>query len=119
MIFKKINYKILILLMIPLIWVIIWFRSGLMIAGAEEGMPFYSPTITKNLYQYTWVDMGLGVINPNYLPRFPLYLISDFFYKIGISSYIFEAIFFYICNSIRGAHVIYYILKNNEVAISN
>ncbi len=47
----------------------IWFGPGKMLAHAEEGLPFYNPFHTFQMYSHMWQDDGLGFVNLFSIPR--------------------------------------------------
>lgn len=63
-----------------------WFSSGKMLAGAEEGIPFYNPSRTLQLYSSIWFDADLGVAVPVNIIRVPFYMFAAFLQNIGLPS---------------------------------
>lgn len=84
------------LLLIPLILVCIWFRNGLIIGGAEEGLIFYNPSKTLEL-SGVWTEYATGTLNLGVLPRTTLFYPLSFLHqKLHIPNFILQAGTFFI-----------------------
>jgi len=57
---------------------VIWFRSGLLFATAEEGMPFYSPGRSAELFKNAWIEDGTGYTSPIFKSQYPLLFILKY-----------------------------------------
>lgn len=75
--------------------VIMWFHSGKILAGGEEGMPFYNPLLTLKLFSSGWYSTGTGYPTPVFIPRFLLFFTLSHLFKIGISSLFLQALTFF------------------------
>lgn len=87
---------IILLLLIPLILTIIWFKNGLIIGGGEEGLPFYNSSKTFNLSTHVWIEYETGASVLGWLSKSPIIYLSFLSEKVGISSFFFQLILFYI-----------------------
>lgn len=91
-IWTKFNYPLLLLIFIPLLLTIIWFRNGLILGGGEEGLIFYNPAKTIEVSKTTWIEMNTGIPQLYWLPRLPFLLISSIFTSIlGLNSFLVQA----------------------------
>lgn len=86
------SYKFLLpLIFIPLILISIWFRNGLIMGGAEEGLLFYNPAKTLNISRI-WMEYATGTPNLGVLSRTTLfYPISFLHERFHIPSFILQA----------------------------
>lgn len=57
---KSINLSILLILVIPIILNIIWFKNGNIMGTAESGLPFYNFQIAYNSNKDAWAFYALG-----------------------------------------------------------
>ncbi|MEK7090974.1 MAG: hypothetical protein AAB887_00520 [Patescibacteria group bacterium] len=73
--------------------VAIWMGPKKMLAHAEEGLPFYNPSRTFQIYKYIWQDSNLGFINPFLTSRLTLYGFSAWLNSFEIPS---QELFFFI-----------------------
>lgn len=74
--------------------VVLWFRYGLLFAGAEEELSFYNFSRTLELFSHTWYAVGTGMPTLLFVPRVPYFEIFNVLYKTGIQNYLLEAITF-------------------------
>lgn len=92
----KIKALILLLILIPLILVIIWFRNGLIMGGGEEGLPFYNITKSVQL-SGIWQERATGSLNLGLLPWLALlYPIEIIHNTLHIPNFIFQAVTFWV-----------------------
>lgn len=85
-----------ILLIIPVILMIIWFRGGLITGGGEEGILFFNTNKTLQLSTSAWIDYMGGIANVNWLSRAPIIYLSTLFAKIGLPLFFFQISLFYL-----------------------
>ena len=78
-IFRKVKWSFL-LLLIPLVLTLIWFRKGLLYAGGEEGIPFYNLSKTSELSSRVWLEGNGGLPTIWFLPRAPYFWFLSFFF---------------------------------------
>lgn len=70
------------------------FRHGEILATAEEGMPFYEPARTANLYSSIWwEEVAPGALISTSSQWLPLYWVSAFL-NIYLANFVVQAIFF-------------------------
>ena len=93
-IYKKIYsiYPIIISLLITGVW----FRQKIMMATAEEGIPFYNLERTFNVYSSYFYDSGLGLEGVFNVPRTPLFGFLSLFQKIGFAGWQIQAVVFFL-----------------------
>ncbi|MDP2684885.1 MAG: hypothetical protein Q8P20_07680 [bacterium] len=88
---------------------IIWFRSGLIIGGGEEGIVFYNTEKTLLLSTSVWVEYATGASTIGWLSKAPIVYLSTIFEKIGIPLFIFQAALFYVLILVGISSVFYLI----------
>jgi hypothetical protein len=71
--------------------IIVWFKNGMMLAKAEEGLPFYNLERTFNVYKDVYIDTDLGKESPLELSRIPILIVLSWLQKVGFSSWMIEA----------------------------
>lgn len=79
--FIKKQYPFIILTIIPLVLVIIWFHTGKVEGGGEEGLDFYNPALTLKLTRTMWWDYDGGFPTLAWLPRIPSVLPALLLYQ--------------------------------------
>lgn len=84
--------------LISFVLVAIWFRQGIMIAKAEEGLPFYDLSRTFELYNSAFYDTDLGRIGVFNIPRAPLFFTFSVLSTIMIPSWLIQAGLFFVLN---------------------
>lgn len=73
----------------------IWFRSGLLIGGAENGHLLMRPDRFFDSIRYLWsANEGTGVALPNLFPAISLYYVASFLFKNGLSAVNIQVILF-------------------------
>lgn len=96
-------------ILVGFVIVILWFRHGLMLAGAEEQLSFYNYSKSLELYSHTWYTAGTGFPALGVLPRISYFLIFEPLYKIGIPSVLLQAVTFFILIIIGMISIYYFI----------
>jgi hypothetical protein len=86
---------IIILLILSFAITSIWFKSGKMIAIAEEGLVLNNPLRTFNLYKQPWMDVSLGYLSPLYTQRLS-FLGAAAFFNLLFPQWFSQAIIFFI-----------------------
>lgn len=89
-----------ILISICFLLTFIWFRGGNILGGGDEGLTFYSPLISFNLSNTTWVEYSTGVTTITWLPRANLLYFYSILERIGIPSIILQASLIFIIMSV-------------------
>lgn len=103
---------LIVLILIPLILTIIWFRNGLILGGGEEGLIFYNPAKALEISKSTWVEVNTGLPNLYWLPRIPFLLPASILVNnFGLPPYLVQAGLFFILMVI-GIVSIYYLTLN-------
>lgn len=90
--------------------VTIWFRQGLLFAGAEEQLSFYNYTKSLDLFSYSWLAVGTGMPTLLSLPRIPYFSVFETLYRIGFSAVFLQALTFFII-ILSGILSVYYLIK--------
>ena len=76
---KKVKFTpyLHILVIIYIVIIFAWFKEARILATGEEGLLFYSPERIAAKFLSPWLDVGLGVSGPSFLPgaTFFVYLI--------------------------------------------
>lgn len=109
--FNLSNFKnILLLVGIPFILVVLWFRNGLMFAGGEEGIPFYNLEKSYQLFAFSWRDYSGGIAATTDLARIPFFWGLKMLSSISISGFALQAMTFLLL-MIVGVTSIYWLLK--------
>lgn len=96
--------------LICLILISLWFREGLLFAGAEEQLSFYNYSKSLELFSQVWYAAGTGYSTITSLSRVPYFLLLEPLYSIGISSVLLEAVTFFILIMV-GTVSVYYLVK--------
>lgn len=99
---KKVNLPFIIILLIPTILSIIWFRNGNIMGAAESGLPFYNFKIHFNLNKEAWSSYALGFPNNIGVASTPTYWFFATFQDIGIPSFLLQMFFFWLVLVISG-----------------
>ena len=88
---------IAVLLIIPLLLTLIWFRNGLVVGGGEDGLIFYNPSIAFEYSKSLWTEYGIGFSVLWFLQRLPLLFVASLFTEqLGLQSYVVQAGLFFI-----------------------
>ena len=98
------------LIIVSVLIVFLWFQRGLLLAGGEDGLPFYNISRSFNLFRYVWINSDTGFFNLTNLPLAPLFWVLKYFYELGISGVILQAAVFFLLIS-TGAFSLYFLLK--------
>ena len=109
-------YK-LILILVAAVLVTVWFRKGMMLATAEEGLPFYDPIRTFSLSFSTFYDTGLGLTSVFNIPRLPLHAFTVFLTFFGLVSWQIQSVIFFLI--ISTALLSFYTLLNDLLVNKN
>lgn len=99
---KKVKLPFIIILLIPTILTIIWFRSGNIMGVAESGLPFYHFKIHLNLNKDAWSNYALGFPNNIGVASTPTYWFFATLQSIGIPSFLLQMFFFWLVLVISG-----------------
>lgn len=91
----RLNSPQLLLILVPLLLTVSWFRNGQFIATGEEGLWLWNPASALEIYRFPWIDVGLGTISPVYLPRLTVLAIAALFNSL-FPSWFMEAIIFWL-----------------------
>lgn len=107
------------ILAISLLLVLIWFSKGKMLAGGEEGLWLLDPLRVFRLYSSSWVEIGLGMVMPFFLPRITIIslaiLLSSFF-----PAWVYQALLYWFLLASGGVGVLLLtkeIMKTKEIMI--
>lgn len=103
---------LIILILLPLILIVIWFRSGLIKGGGEEGLMFYNLTKTLELSKTVWWDYDGGFPTLAWLSKISSLLPTAFLYeKLNFPNYLLQAGTFFILLVVGGISV-YFLTLN-------
>lgn len=108
---KKVSSPIILLVLIPIILTIIWFRHGNIMGTAEAGLPFYDFQIQYNVNKNAWAHYALGYPTNISIAAKPTYWFMAQLQKMGIPGFILQASFFWIVFVVSGVST-YLITKN-------
>lgn len=110
---SKLHLKYLLpLLIIPLILITVWFRSGLIEGGGEEGIPFYNPSRTFTLSKSLWWDYNGGFPTLAWIAKTTFLMPSAFLFEVfKIPNFVLQALTFLILLSTGGLSM--YLLTSN------
>lgn len=88
---RRFNHLI-ILILLPLILILIWFRSGFIKGGGEEGLIFYNPTKTLELSKLMWWDYNGGFPTLAWLVKISSLFPTHFLYGyLNLPGYLLQA----------------------------
>lgn len=87
-----------------------WFRQGLIFGGAEEQLPYYNFTKSLDFYSTTWNPASTGAPTIFNLSRVPYFFVTDYFFRLGISNVLLEALTFWIL-ILTGTLAVYYLIS--------
>lgn len=94
--FESSKAQVVFLFFVDFLLIILWFGGGKMYAGGEEGLNFYNLTKYLTLASHTWYELGTGFQLFTLLPKLPFYGILEFFYRMGTSGVVLQAVTFLI-----------------------
>lgn len=103
--FKKINLWIVLILLIPLILNIIWFRNGNIMGAAESGLPFYNFQIAYDSNKNAWADYALGFPTNISISAKPTYWLLAQIQNMGIPGFVLQASFFWLVLAVSGISI--------------
>jgi len=92
--------QITLLLVLSLVIVSIWFRSGHMLAGGEDGIILYNPPRSLAISKNVWIDIGIGFSATTFISRAPFLYLASIWYKEGFSIYIFQKLAYFVLISV-------------------
>lgn len=87
--------SIIILVIICFFFTLSWYKHGLIIGGAEEGLIFLDPQKTQDLYKYTWEDMHYGTPQTVNVNRYPTFVFLGYLKDLGVTSDLIQIITFF------------------------
>lgn len=89
--------SLLFLILVPFLLVLIWFKSGLIVGGGEEGLAFYNPTRTLELSKVIWWDYNGGFPTLAWLSKISSLIPTAFFYQsLNFPNFLLQAGTFFI-----------------------
>lgn len=101
--------KIIVLLFIPLLLCLIWFRNGLIFGGGEEGILFSNSTQAIKLSTTVWIEYGTGLPVSGWLSRAPLMFFASSVTNF-LPPFLFQALLFFIIMLV-GSLSVYYLTQ--------
>jgi len=103
---------LLILIFIPFLLSLIWFRSGFIVGGAEEGLMFYNPAKTLELSKIVLWDYDGGFPTLAWLAKISSLFPTAFLYeKLNVPGYILQGGTFFILLLV-GVFSVYFLTVN-------
>ena len=99
------------IVLIPFILVMLWFREGNIMGTAESGLPFYNFQIAYNSNKDAWSHYALGFPTNIGMAAKPTYWFMAKLQNIGIPDFLLQASFFWIVLVVSGVSI-YLITKN-------
>lgn len=115
---KKINYPLVLIILIPTILNILWFRSGNIMGVAEAGVPFYNFQIQYEVNKNAWANYGLGCPSNISTASIPTNLFFAFLQNNGVPGFLLQASFFWLTLVVSGISI-YFITKTLFPNLSN
>lgn len=109
--FKKVNISLALIVLIPTLLNIIWFRSGNIMGVAESGLPFYNFQIAYDTNKDAWAHYALGFPTNISIAAKPTYWFLAQLQNLGIPGFLLQASFLWIVLVISGISI-YMITKN-------
>lgn len=103
--YKKINLNIILILLIPLILNINWFREGNIMGTAESGLPFYNPQLQYDINKDAWAYYALGHPINIGSAAIPAYWFFAHIQNLGIPGFVLQAIFFWLILVVSGGAI--------------
>lgn len=100
----------IILLLVSLLLIYIWFKSGDFLATGEDGLILYNPARSLKLYNSSWTEIGTGMVGSIFRPLLPLTYLELKLTDAGVSINEFQQIMFFLLMAI-GAISVYYLAK--------
>lgn len=110
-VFKKLLIGPLGIVLLNLLIIFLWFHKGLLFASGEEGLSFYNPTRSLDLFSYIWYNAGTGFFQLVNVTRIPYFVLLSFFYSLGIPNVVLQAFTFFAILTV-GTLSVYYLVKN-------
>lgn len=115
---KKVSSPIILLVLIPILLTIIWFRHGNIMGTAEAGLPFYDFQIQYNVNKDAWANYALGYPANISVASIPTNILFAFLQNFGIPGFLMQAFFLCITLIISGISI-YFLTKNFFSNVSN
>ncbi|MCL5071158.1 MAG: alpha-(1-_3)-arabinofuranosyltransferase family protein [Actinobacteria bacterium] len=84
-----------IFLAISLILVVVVFKDHKLLAGAEEGLFFYNPQRSIELYQSPWFETGTGYPVAVFIPRITILVIANILTTLGAEIWAIQGLVFF------------------------
>lgn len=106
----KRNLSPLIILVVCLSLIFVWFNKGLLFAGGEAGIPFYSLSKTAERISYLWIDEEAGYPGVGNLTEVPYYALLKIPLQFGVPSNLIQVFNFFLVMFI-GAVSVYFLIK--------
>lgn len=101
-----------ILILVPFLLLLVWFKGGNVVGGGEEGLAFYNPTRTLYLSQHLWWDYDGGFPTLAWISKISALSPTAFLYeKINIPNYLLQAVTFFTLLVVAGISVYFLTLK--------
>lgn len=90
--------------------VFVAFKDHKILAGGEEGLVFFNPKRSIELYSSPWFETGTGYPAAIYFPRATILVIANILNTIGIEVWVAQAIIFF-CLFFLGMFYVYLLTK--------
>jgi hypothetical protein len=103
----RINLITLLIIFIPLLLNVIWFRSGNIMGFAESGLPFYNFHYAYESNKDTWAHYALGFPTNISISAKPTYWLMAYLQNIGIPGFMLQAILFWLVLVVSGLSIFY------------
>lgn len=107
------RYKfVIILLVVPFLILISWFKDGGIHGQGEESLSFYDSSTSNKLYSTTWRDSNsAGYYNPVDISRVTIFSILQMLSKLGVPNYLIQAFVDYLL-MVTGTLAVYFLVKS-------
>lgn len=110
--------SLVLILLIPLLLVMVWFKDGNILAVGESGIPFYNFQIAYESNKNAWAHYALGYPTNISVSAKPMYWLLAQLQNHGIPGFLLQASFFWVVLVVSGLSI-YYLTKNLFPSLNN
>lgn len=101
---------LIIFFIISLVLISVAFKDHKILAGGEEGLVFFNPERSIELYNSPWFETGTGYPAAVYIPRSTILIIANILHTFGIEVWTVQALIFF-CLFFLGMFYVYLLTK--------
>lgn len=106
-IINTLRNPIILIITIPTILVVLWFKEGNIMAMGEAGAPFYDPSLQFSINKDAWAQYTLGHPTNIGVAAKPTYFLLSLGQTIGIPAFLLQAVFFWLMLAVAGLSIYY------------